>query len=152
MYTKNQNLLRGGKIFLKVTGRLKLVNINQLLPFMRKVYEKNPQGFISAYLNGRKPFSDSRFFFFSSDFFPILLSYKERINKSHWFEHIMNESVSEAKVRGLRFVYPNHRMRVDGTGSMGDIYNLTDGQYRKQDFKHQLKRVLFAVGILPRQK
>lgn len=133
----------------KITERLKLLNIREFIPFLESVLVKNKTGFVSAFLNGKRPGSDCRFFFFSYEFFPFLLSMKERICYAHCFEHVLADSVAAAKQAKLKFAYPNHVPRVDGIGSMGYVYNISDKQYYRKDRIHQLRRVLFNIGILP---
>lgn len=41
-------------------------------------------------------------------------------------------------------------MRIDGVvGGFGDVYNISDKEYIKKNYIHQLRRLLFYFGILP---
>ena len=85
-------------ILVKITGRLIALNIKTIISKLKQLRGKS-KPFVSAYLNGRKPWSDSRFIFFSISYFPILISYKEKINKNYYFEHVVTESTKHAKKR-----------------------------------------------------
>lgn len=137
-------------LLVKITGRLVLLNIVSLV----KRLDGQKHEFISAYLYGRRYFSDSRFIFFSPSFFPLLLAQKENIKDwRHNFEYSTFAAVMQAQERGFRFVYPSLPERVHGVGGgFGVTYDISDWQYFKLNVKHQLKRLLFQIGILPRVK
>lgn len=137
-------------LLVKITGRLILLNIVSLV----KRLDGQKHEFVSAYLYGRRYFSDSRFIFFSPSFFPLLLAQKENIKDwRHNFEYSTFAAVMQAQERGFRFVYPSFPERVHGVGGgFGVTYDISDWQYFKLNVKHQLKRLLFQIGILPRVK
>lgn len=91
---------------------------------------------------------------FSPSFFPLLLAQKENIKDwRHHFECSTFAAVMQAQERGFRFVYPSFPERVHGVGgSFGVTYDISDWQYFKLNVKHQLKSLLFQIGILPRVK
>lgn len=141
---------REGTLFVKITGRLILLNI-------RKIVERldRQQGeFVSAYMYGRRIFADSRFIFFTKSYFPLLLAQKEHITDwRHNFEYCTFVSVMEAKKVGVRFIYPPMAERVHGIGGgFGIEYDLSDTEYFKLNMRHQLKRLLWGLGVLPRVK
>lgn len=51
----------------------------------------------------------------------------------------------------MSFIYPPYLDRVNGTGGGNGIsYNLSHQQYLFQNIKHQIRRLLFKMKILPR--
>ena len=60
------------------------------------------------------------------------------------------DAVLLSKKRGVNFIYPPLPVRIDGIGGgFGDVYNISDKEYRKKNCIHQLRRLLFYFGILP---
>lgn len=131
-------------IVVKITGRLILLNINRIIKYLKK---KNYKSCICAYLNGIKPWADCRFIFFTLDVFPILLSFKQKINESYYFEHATRDFIKKSK---SKFIYPLVPANVDGvSGGFGVSYNISKYQYFKCNLKHQIRRFLFRLGVLP---
>lgn len=141
---------REGDLFVKVTGRLILLNICQII----KHLDKYTCEFVSSYMYGRRVFSDSRFIFFTKGYFPLLLAQKDNITDwRHNFEYYTFVSVMEAKKLGIKFIYPPMFERVHGIGGgFGVSYDLSDKEYFKKNLRHQIKRLLFGLGVLPRVK
>lgn len=139
-----------GSLFVKVTGRLVLLNICDIVERL----DKCRQEFVSAYMYGRRVFADSRFIFFTKSYFPLLLSQKENImDWQHNFEYYTFVSVMEAIEKGIKFIYPPLKERVHGVGGgFGVTYDLSDKKYIRLNLKHQIKRFLFWLGWLPRVK
>lgn len=136
-------------VLVKVTGRLILLNISAIIKKLNSNRSRN-QTFVSAYLNGRKPWGDCRFIFFSPDFLSFLIAKKEEITTSYYFEHATMDAVLLSKKCGVKFIYPPLPVRIDGIGGgFGDVYNISDKEYRKKNCIHQLRRLLFYFGILP---
>lgn len=136
----------------KITGRLIALNIKKIITKITILRDKN-KPFVSAYLNGRKPWSDSRFIFFSISYFPILISYKEKINNKHYFEHIVTDSIRYLRKSDIKFIYPPYPLRIDGiSGGFGHSYNISDQKFLRLNIKHQIRRILFKIGILPTNK
>lgn len=136
-------------ILVKITGRLILLNISAIIKKLNFSRSRN-RTFVSAYLNGRKPWSDCRFIFFSPDFFPFLIKQKEKINANYYFEHATTDAVLSSAKFGINFIYPPLPVRIDGIGGgFGNVYNISDKEYRKRYYIHQLRRFLFYLGILP---
>jgi len=136
-----------GSLFVKVTGRLILLNVCDIVERL----DKCKQEFVSAYMYGRRVFADSRFIFFTKSYFPLLLAQKDNITDwRHNFEYYTFVSVMEAKEKGIKFIYPPMFERVHGVGGgFGVTYDLSDKEYRKLNLRHQLKRLLFGIGLLP---
>lgn len=135
---------------MKVTGRLVLLNICNIVERL----DKYKREFVSAYMYGRRIFADSRFIFFTKSYLPLLLSQKENITDwRHNFEYSTFVSVMAARRMGIKFIYPPMAERVHGVGGgFGISYDLSDKEYRKLNLRHQLKRLLFGIGLLPRVK
>lgn len=136
-----------GSLFVKVTGRLALLNICNIVERL----DKCKREFVSAYMYGRRIFADSRFIFFTKEYFPLLLAQKEKITDwRHNFEYYTFVSVMEAKKKGIKFIYPSMAERVHGIGGgFGITYDLSDKEYFRMNLKHQIKRLLFWLGVLP---
>ena len=147
---QNSDFCKEADLLVKITGRLVLLNIVNLV----RCLDGQKQEFVSAYLYGRRYFSDSRFIFFSPKFFPLLLAQKENIvDWKHNFEYYTFAAVMQAQKQGIRFVYPSLPERVHGIGGgFGVTYDVSDWTYFKLNIRHQLKRFLFQIGILPRVK
>lgn len=147
---EHSQFYRAGDLFVKVTGRLILLNICQII----KHLDKQNDEFVSSYMYGRRVFSDSRFIFFTKEYLPLLLAQKEKITDwRHNFEYYTFVSVMEAKGKDIKFIYPPMLERVHGIGGgFGVSYDLSDKEYFKKNIKHQVKRFLFWLGILPQVK
>lgn len=144
---KHSAFIKEGRLFVKITGRLILLNI---VPMINYFLYKKKDSFISAYQNSTRPFSDCKFIFFTSEFWPILLSYKEKIWPYNNFECITYKAINDAKKAGMSFIYPPYLDRVNGIGGGNGIsYNLSHQQYLFQNIKHQIRRLLFKMKILP---
>lgn len=137
----------------KITGRLILLNIKEIVTSIQKEYEKkrqNATGFISAYKNSTRPFSDCRYVFFSINFFPYLLSKKDVIYDGHNFEMITAESINEAVKDGFSFIYPRYMSRTHGVaGGVGRALDKTDKDFFMESMKHNVRKILFDMHILP---
>lgn len=154
IYTRSKFIseAKESAVLVKITGRLIGLNINQIISKIISLRKKDSP-FVSAYLNGRKPWADSRFIFFSLSYFPLLLSCKNKISTTYYFEHAVTESALSAMKSDIRLIYPPLPIRIDGIGGgFGVVYNVTDFEYFKQRVKHQLRRILFRIGILPVKK
>lgn len=147
-YAYNNSLfIRTGKLFIKITGRLILLNICQIVNYYLSM---NKESFISAYQNSIRPFSDCKFLFFTSNFWSILLSYKEKIWPHNNFECITYKAINDAKKSGMLFVYPPYLDKIDGIGGgNGVTYNLSSRRYFLLNLKHQIRRFLFYLKIFP---
>ena len=142
----NSEFIRDGKIFIKITGRLVLLNICRIVNYLLK----KDKSFICSYQNSTRPFSDCKFVFFTGEFWPILLSYKDKISNSNNFERITYSAINEAGTKGIKFIYPPVLDRVDGVGGgTGVRYNKTVSEYFFLNIKHQIRRFFFKIKILP---
>lgn len=149
--SKNSEMLNQGEVIVKITGRLILLNISKIIESLLQEYEKGiKNGFVAAYRNSTRPFSDCRYIFFTPNFIPYLLRKKDTIHDGHNFEMITAECISEAKRDGLRFIYPRYMSRTHGiAGGAGYILDKTDLGFFFESIKHRLRKILFDFGILP---
>lgn len=139
--------LQADKIMIvKITGRLKLLNINKLV---ENLY-RGGNCFVSSAKNARKPFSDCRFMYFTKEFWPILHAQKENISPNYGMEWVLGDAIREATRKGIKFIYPPYVEIIEGIGmSTGGSLRLEGKQLFKQKVKHAILKVLFDWGIMP---
>ena len=119
---KNSKFIHAGVFVLKITGRLKLLNINQLAKQVRGL---NPE--LSNYVlcNIYKPFKmDSRSFLFTLDFWPTLQEHGQLISQSYSFERALWKAICEydmtKKGEYSQFSQP---LQIEGiSGGLGITY------------------------------
>lgn len=59
----------------------------------------------------------------------------------------------EAKKQGIKFIYPPMLESVHGIGGgLGVLYDLSNKEYFKKNLRHQIKRLLLGLGVLPKVK
>lgn len=134
-------------LVIKITGRLKLLNIKKIVKFLiHKKFE-----FVCSAKNARKPFSDCRFIYFTKSFWPILRQQKENIWPTYGMEWVLGDAIRMAKKNGLKFIYPPYLERIEGIGmSTGGALNLNGLHLLKAELKHLILRILFGISVLPR--
>lgn len=140
-------LYKTGGVFVKVTGRLIMRNIQSVV---NHLISRGQASFFSSYQNARRPMADCRFIFFTKDVWPILLSYKEKI--FHWnnFEHITYDVMNDCKEKGIKFIYPPYLFDVIGiSGGFGHSYEFSKKEYILYGMKHLVRWLLFNIGLLP---
>tara|TARA_B100000929_G_scaffold288090_1_gene275893 strand:- start:180 stop:929 length:750 start_codon:yes stop_codon:yes gene_type:complete len=119
---KNSKFLRTGKAVVKITGRLKVLNLNALSKKFLKFKANNPN---LIYAN---PFDqknmDARCFFFTRDFWPYLMEAGKNISLKYNFEFALWDSVCEYKTNQKnKFKSLNIPLRIEGlSGSYGIKY------------------------------
>lgn len=146
----HSRLAAKAQLLVKITGRLILLNIKTIVNDLRgRRYD-----FVSLVHDACHRYCDSRFIFFTPQFLPILTSRKEDIKGYPInFEVVTTYAIDDARSRGFRFVFPRHAWRIHGvSGGMGIDYDTSWKQYLKADLRHQIKRPLFWLGLLPRIK
>ena len=136
-------------IIVKITGRLILLNIVDIVERLKKRAKTGP--FVSAYVNGHKGGSDCRFIFATSDFFKRLTALKEHLWHGFNFERATSHVAFTMMREGsTRLVFPSLPARVSGhSGSRMTVYDITDRQYFRLRLRHAVRKLLFDVGILP---
>ena len=143
-FLKNDEL-----IIVKITGRLKLLNINAIINSLTKKSKKT-KGFVSSAKNARKPFSDCRFIYFSKNFWPYLYKQKEKIWPTYGMEWVLGDAIREAQKNGLTFIYPPLFEDIEGIGmSQGNSLKSRGFQLYKKKIRHYIIKVLFNIKLLP---
>ena len=136
-------------IIVKITGRLKLLNINAIISSLTKASKKT-KGFVCSAKNARKPFSDCRFIYFSKNFWPYLYKQKENIWPTYGMEWVLGDAIREAQKNGLTFIYPPLFEDIEGVGmSQGHSLKSKGFKLLKRKIKHSIVKLLFKVKILP---
>ena len=137
-------------IVVKITGRLILLNIVDIVERLKKRAKTGP--FVSAYVNGKSKAGGSCCFIFAtSDFFKRLTALKEYLWHGFNFERAMSHVTFTMMREGsTRLVFPSLPARVSGqSGSRMTVYDITDRQYFRLRLRHAVRKLLFDVGILP---
>lgn len=136
-------------IIVKITGRLKLLNIKAIIDSLIKVSKKS-KGFVSSAKNARKPFSDCRFIYFSKNFWPYLYKQKEKIWPTYGMEWVLGDAIRDAQKNGIKFIYPPLYEDIEGIGmSQGHSLKSHGFQLLKKKIKHFIIKILFNIKILP---
>lgn len=145
---ENSKIIQNSDIIIKGTGRLKLLNINKIVPTL-----KNYKQFISAWISIKNQTSDSRFFFCSIDFLQFFIKFQEKIDKKCNFEEILCFAIMQWKKKNGNFIYPCLWYNIEGIGGgYGQIYNFSKRQYYTKCIKNLLYRLLFKLGYWPKHK
>lgn len=147
----SQFLNSGGacQLIVKITGRLQLLNIMKLTEYVCRKAKSCKQGFISAYKNAKRADADCKYLWFSPNWLPYLLAQKEHLFYSHPFEWCTGDAIRASLKDGFSLIYPFCPPKEHGRGCSSVIYDKTDMQYWKCNFKHQLKRFFFRLGVFP---
>lgn len=136
-------------IIVKITGRLILQNINDIIKSLLRKGRK-VKGFVSSAKNARKPFSDCRFIYFSKNFWPYLYKQKEKIWPTYGMEWVLGDAIRDAQKNGIKFIYPPLYEDIEGIGmSQGHSLKSHGFQLLKKKIKHFIIKILFNVKILP---
>lgn len=147
------NFFQLDAVFVKITGRLKYLNIMSAQHYLRKKIKNTSAEYVCCDLGKTNIWSDSRFFFFTKPFLSRLLSKKEQVSLEFEFERALGTCVFQGLSEHLRFIYPNEPQRVSGIGGgFGCTYDETDEEFRKRCRRHQLWKCLFDTNLLPRFK
>lgn len=138
----NSKLVKSCRCTIKITGRVKITNIYNVLDQMYKIKNKD---FVICDANLRLSAAPSRLIVASRDFYPrFFFPYTEEINDSQGvsFEKVLAKSIREAKrhrvVHSLFKCYPFY----DGvSGTFGTTI------VNKSQLVRKLKYLLFKVGL-----
>lgn len=140
---QNSKLLDPHSIIVKITGRLKILNLNKLLkPFDRSVLLKDHLIMSNIYQRSKM---DSRCFLFTRTFWPYLQQQKEFINTNYSFERALWQAVLNFKRenRGnyLQFSKP---LRIEGvSGGFGIDYKHGNIKALAKRVEHCLRPFVF---------
>ena len=142
-----------GDIFVKITGRLKLLNIVEHITYFSNHIKDTSAEYISCDMSKRHIWSDSRFFYFTQPFWGRLLSKMNLISIHYEFERALGACIIEGRKEDLTLIYPPSLQRVSGVGGgFGCTYELPDKEYKKKNLGKIFERFLFRIGLLPMPK
>lgn len=119
---KNSNFIKEAKGLAKITGRLKVLNINRLSGKFLKLKKKHDH---LAYANSYKPKNmDSRCFFFTPDFWLFQRETGKNITLLYNFELSLWDSIYQyQQVEGKRYIPFYEPLRIKGrSGFSGEEY------------------------------
>lgn len=118
----NSRLIEPESLILKITGRLKILNINKIVePTINMILYNNKLVLSNIY---RKLKMDSRCFLFTKKFWPYLRKHGNFINLNFSFEKALWQAIIEFKIKGKgtykQFSQP---LRINGiSGGFGTPY------------------------------
>lgn len=142
-----------GKLFVKITGRLKYLNIADTVNRL-KLTRENYKEWVCCDLGKTNVWSDSRFFFFTYPFFNRMFEKQPFVNIAFEFERMLGTCVYQMlNTKSGTFEFLPLPQRVSGiSGGYGISYDMKETQYRKRLFKHRIIKFLFDIHILPHFK
>lgn len=151
----NSSFLKNADLIVKVTGRLVLRNIKSLINYL--IIKDCPNGLVSSMQYQDKRGSDSRFIFFTPQFFPCLLNQKEKITEEITFEDIMEDAITEATEKGMAFFLPRWLYRIHGIGMGGKdgkayVYDRPWWWYVRYNIGYQMLRYKVNNGKFQRSR
>lgn len=118
----NSKFIDSKSLIIKITGRLKVLNIKKIIaPAIKRMQINNEIVLSNIYRNFKM---DSRCFLFTSEFWPYLCKHGEDISLSFSFERALWQAVFEYKIKGKgtykQFSQP---LRINGiSGGFGTPY------------------------------
>lgn len=133
---KNSKLISEADSVIKITGRLKILNINRLTkPLRKQRFYFNKIVVCNVY---KKFKMDSRCFYFTSDFWPILKKNGEDLSLPYSFERVLWKSVCDyTKIYGGEFNQFVRTLRIRGVnGGYGTEYNHGTFYSLAKEIKH----------------
>lgn len=145
--------INSGKLFVKITGRLKYLNIVETINRLSFPSDMRLE-YVCCDLGKTHIWSDSRFFFFTYPFFKRMFSKQMLINIDFEFERMLGTCVYQLlhKQEG-KFEFLPLPQRVSGiSGGYGIRYDIPDIEYSKSLYKHRITKLLFDLHVLPRLK
>ena len=119
---KNSNLIANADGVIKITGRLKILNINQLHRQIQIQIKLSNRFVLSNIYKESK--MDSRCFYFTKDFWPILQKHGQSIDLSFSFERALWKAILEyIRFNFGKYEQFNQPLRVQGvSGGIGVAY------------------------------
>lgn len=140
---KNSKLIASDSLIIKITGRLKVLNINKLAdPAGNMMVPNNKLVMSNIY---RKLKMDSRCFLFTKEFWPYLRKHGENINLTFSFEKALWQAIVEFKTDGegtyKQFAQP---LRIKGiSGGFGTPYKDGDLVTLAKKLRHFLNPITY---------
>ncbi len=139
----NSRLIGSESLIIKITGRLKVLNINKIVaPAIKIIFPNNKLVLSNIY---RKLKMDSRCFLFTKEFWPYLRKHGEYINLSFSFEKALWQAVVEFKMDG-KGIYKqfNQPLRINGiSGGFGIPYKDGDLIMLAKQLRHFLNPIAY---------
>lgn len=119
---QNSVFLSRANMVVKITGRLKVLNLNRLSSKFRRLNHRK-KGVVFAHIFKPKNM-DARCFFFTKDFWPFLEHRGRKIDRWYNFELALWDTCLEyQKVSGKSYIPLNPPLRIKGiSGSFGISY------------------------------
>lgn len=120
---KNSKFVHSGVSVVKITGRLKVLDINSIGQQVRRL-KSGLDNFVLC--NVYKAFKmDSRCFAFTLDFWPVLFRHGQSINLHYSFERALWKAICEYDLlNNGKYMQFNHPLRIRGiSGGLGMPYN-----------------------------
>lgn len=150
---KHSIFIQESNLFVKITGRLILKNITQIVLYLEHKIKNYSKPYICSCLGARNLWSDSRFFFFTYPVFEKLIARKKEININFEFERALGTIIYEERKINLTFIYPPSFLRVSGVGGgFGCTYDISNFTYFVKNIKHKCIKILFDIHLLPKFK
>lgn len=120
--------LKDNKIVIKITGRLIVKNIRQIVKSL-----KSEEDFVTCLFHSDYKFADSRIICATSSFYKELYNNKKKIDDSCgvYFEHILCSTVLDSQLPFIPF--SEEPLILGISGSTGQTYHVTS-----PDFKHKV--------------
>lgn len=119
---RNSKMLQGNISILKITGRLKLLNIKKIEKQVKGLDSEIENFILCNVYKASK--MDSRCFLFKKDFWPILFNHGQSIDLCYSFERALWNSVCEYDLTNTGKYYQFfHPLRIEGiSGGLGIPY------------------------------
>ena len=145
---QHSSLLKENIIVIKITGRLIVNNICQIIKSL-----KYKNDFVTCLFHSDLSFADSRIFCATPAFYTEFLRNKTKINdnEGRYFEHILSYTVIESSIQFIPF---KEEPQITGiSGSSGDCYQAKKPTKKQQLlFKRYSLEQLYKVNIKSRNR
>ena len=117
---RNSSFIHKDYIIIKITGRLIVNNIRQIIDSLK--YEED---FVTCLFHSDLKFADSRIFCGTTAFYKEFLKNKKRMNDSEgiFFEHVLTSTVLESSLRFIPFTVEPIITGISGT--TGEKYQIS---------------------------
>lgn len=149
------NKIKEADYIIKITGRLKITNINHLLRYTNKVLKKNNK-YIIAQISNKYDFVSTQFFVAHKEYFnKYLFNDIQQINevKGIYLEHIVANNVKSWTNSHNKFRLFISPFKIEGvSGSTGDVYknpNIKNYIYKALSVaRFNFRYLLYDLGII----
>lgn len=140
---RNSKFINNSKSIIKITGRLKILNINKLVKSY-KYANKKKLNLISFNVYKRRKM-DARCFIFSKNFWNILVTYWDNVNINYSIEMALWDSTREyIAIKNNNFTFLNSPSRVVGINAgFGNAYDYSLKMLIIKKIRHKLMKPLY---------